>query len=211
MESQPPSPTAANPSTSTNKRPLILALLILLVLIITLVYFLSRSSDPTPDPAPTNQASEPAPTVPSNWQTHTHDDFILRYPPEIDISEAENQTILTQWGPSQQPNTEFYDGISLSFTTISLQDQTFEDWINQTLDQETQHADLTEEVTSTTINQYPSFTFTTQGLGQTRHYLAVSPLNPNLAVHIRNSTVDPTNQQLDTTVNLILSTFQFTN
>jgi len=228
-----PQPEDSPPTTLPTNKPktgLIITLIVLLLAALGIVGYLAYknyqlkisstlSTSPTQTPTSTQPTLKPAtssPTTPEtdttipNWETYTEPNFSIQYPSDVELSFQEDTIYLSKWGPTQKPETEFYDGISLSFTIKQLSNQTLEQYTDTQIQQEKDMGfmEIFEEKQPYQMNDYSGFTYTTTGLG-THQYILLQ--NPNLDqfVEITNSTSDPTNQGFDSIVDQILSTFAF--
>lgn len=113
---------------------------------------------------------------------------------------------LSMWGPTQQPNTEFFDGVSVTIsrerysgTLINLAEEDMASILQ--LD-----GTITSELTPVSINGVEGVTFEGEGLGTFRHvYL---PLENGIALHIISSSPDPTGQGFETQANAIISSIE---
>ncbi|HRN96632.1 MAG TPA: hypothetical protein PLD54_04255, partial [Candidatus Levybacteria bacterium] len=89
---------------------------------------------------------------PNDYQLHTDDPIHTR---------------ISKTGPTQQGQTEMYDGVVVVFESIDLQGQSLEAFVDARIQQST--ADGTLEVIQpkkvTTLNSYPGYTYTMRGLG----------------------------------------------
>lgn len=154
--------------------------------------------------------------------------YSFRYPPDLTLEEFGNTIYssptgkvdevksanVSKWGPSQQPNTEGYDGIFLSFTQIPKEQFSLEEIVDYRLDQikEEQIVDVIIDKQLISINSYNGFTFSTQGLGINKYiYLADSGNLSDYYILVTDSTKDPGNLGFDETVTQIFSSFQFLN
>lgn len=167
---------------------------------------------PSPELTPTPEEIEQPVDETANWKTYTNSEagFSFKYPE--DISLAENETVrLSLWGPTQKPETEFYDGISLQFELpFELKNKPLEDYVQSTIEAETIEgiAELIKNKEKIVIADLEGYTFTIRGLGDFQ-YIYLQSKDSIYAIEIVNATRDPTGQGFQQTVDLILSTFEF--
>lgn len=146
-----------------------------------------------------------------DWKKYTSDAYSFMYPADVEFEEQEGGiATLIKWGPTQKADTEFFDGISLSFLSLSLSNSTITDYVQSQID-DIKNAGLAE-VTSgpdpIKIGDYSGTTYTMTGLG-THKVIVLGSLDETKFVEITNSTIDPGNLGFSATVNQILDTFKF--
>ena len=147
-----------------------------------------------------------------DWKKYVSNSYSFMYPPDVELKEREGGTvILGKWGPTQKTDTEFFDGISISFRALYLPNTTLQDYVQSQVDEIklTGMAEVTSGPSPTTINNYSGLTYTTVGLGAHKT-MVVQSIAGTSFVEITNSTVDPGNIGFSNTVDQILSTFEFT-
>jgi hypothetical protein len=176
----------------------------------------------TPPPMVTQVPSPMATEVPlptatpdpyAGWLTHTGSCYTFKYPNNVTFTERQEENLvhLSLWGPTQKPDTEFFDGISLTVSLpLDLGGLTLSDYVDNQLTEDQQHSEITSPKQPTTVNGISGFTYTNEGLGTFQNIFLQSP-GQTCSVEIVNSTKDPGNQGYQQTVNKILSSFQFTN
>lgn len=153
-------------------------------------------------------------TVPRDWPVYVNSQhkLSLKHPPEItptiDI-DNENMIAIVRKGPSQKEGTELYDGLSLKISSQKLpKGKTLKEVTQEAEQQSTENGTITQTLKSTTISQLTSYTYSARGLGE--HKYIYLPQGETNYVLIIDSTVDPSNQGFDKTVNQILSSIKFT-
>lgn len=169
---------------------------------------------PSSPPMPT-EVPLPTPTLDptANWLTYTNKNicYTFKYPKEVALNE-ENIIHLSLWGPTQKKDTEFYDGLSLSFSLpFKIGNTTLKDYVDSEIAKVKQQEDIVkilEPKKEITINGINGYTYTSQGLGTFQNIFLQSP-DGTCTVEITNATNDPTNQGYQKTVDKILSTFKF--
>lgn len=170
---------------------------------------------PVPSPMPT-ETPLPTPTVDptANWLTYTNENicYTFKYPQEVTLEERKEEDIihLSLWGPTQKKDTEFYDGISLSFSLpLEIGNTSFKDYVDSKIEESKQHGEILKPREEITINGINGYTYTSQGLGIFQNIFLQSP-DKTCTVEITNATNDPTSQGYQETVDKILSTLKFT-
>jgi len=215
-----------NSATSKNKSSLIIILLTLVIavlLIISGLLFYQNSllknqitqaksnqtielpktaTDPTLKATP---AIEDIADPTADWETYSNEIYQIKYPKDIKLKQAENSISLTKMGPSQKEDTEFYDGISLSFTVLPLGELTLEEYVDKQLKEGMELFDVIEGKKEASINNIPGFGYAVQGLG-IHKYLLVQ--RSDQVIIIGDNTQDPADQGFAKTVDEILKTFQ---
>ncbi len=173
-----------------------------------------RKGAPTSSLLPT-EVSSPTPTVDptANWLTFTNENicYSFKYPQEITLKERKEENIihLSLWGKTQKEETEFYDGISLSFSLpLAIGNTSLKDYTDSKIDEAKQHGEILKPREEITINNINGYTYTSQGLGIFQNIFLQSS-DKICTVEITNVTIDPTNQGYQKTVDKILSTFKF--
>jgi len=174
----------------------------------------SKKGAPVSSPMPTEVPS-PIPTVDptANWLAYTNEKicYTFKYPQEVTFKERKEENIihLSLWGPAQEKDTEFYDGISLSFSLpLEIGNISLKDYVDTKIEESKQHGEILKPREEITINGINGYTYTTQGLGTFQNIFLQSP-DKACTVEITNATIDPTNQGYQKTVDKILSTFKF--
>lgn len=164
---------------------------------------------PTEDPLPTLEID-----LTAGWFTFTKEGFCysFKYPQEITFND-ENVIRLSSLGPTQKKDTEFYDGLSLIFSLpLEIGNLSLSDYVDGKIE-EIENDGLAEIVNPKEvilINGINGYTYTVQGLGKFQNIFLQSP-DKTCVVEITNSTVDPTDQGYQKTVDKVFSTFKFVN
>ncbi|HOZ02927.1 MAG TPA: hypothetical protein PKX78_00345 [Candidatus Woesebacteria bacterium] len=163
----------------------------------------------TTDPLPT-QVVENNLTKPPEWKTYSSAQvgYSFRYPSYVELTE-ENVVQLSFWGPTQNANTEFYDGISLNFSLpFKIEGLALEEYVDQQIVMFQENGEIAIPRTKISYNNYQGYYFVVQGMGTFKNIYLQSP-SKEWVVEIVDSTVDPTNQGYLETVKQILNSFQF--
>jgi len=167
----------------------------------------TNSAGTTTAPLPT-----PTPDLLANWLTFSKESFCysFKYPREVTFNDEEIVR-LSLWGPTQKQDTEFYDGLSLTFSDpLQVGNSSLSDFVESKVAavQTEGIAEVTKPKEAILINGLNGFTFTIKGLGTFQNIYLQSP-DKSCTVEITNATVDPTNQGFQEIVDKILSTFKF--
>ncbi len=176
----------------------------------------SPSQDFETSPSPQTQTSpspgetSPTPAV-EGWQVYQSSahEFTIQHPAEMEISQtAEGAVQFMLMGPSQEQNTEFYDGISLSFLSGEYE-QSLESFVQEQR-QEQLDQPIIEEVTeaaSVSLAGLQGFEYTVTGpFGDTRHVFLSAGEGEYL--EISEAVYDPTDQGFEEMVEMIYATLQ---
>ena len=163
-------------------------------------------STPTPTLAPT-----PTPDITANWKTYTNTEegFSFKHPENLSPDEKEDIVILFLWGPTQKPDTEFYDGISLQFNfPFKLENKSLESYVDSAITESKQTSEIIKAKEKIVINGLNGYTYTERGLGDFQSIFLESSGSVD-GIEIVNATRDPTGQGFQQTVDQVLSTFKF--
>lgn len=178
----------------------------------TLIPLPSPSVIPSPTPTPQPEADHPLDET-ANWLTLPNKDvcYTFKYPKDITFQERKEENIihLSLWGPTQEKDTEFYDGISLSFSLpLQIGNTSLKDYVDSKIEESKQFGEILKPRSEITVNGIKGYTYTSEGLGIFQNIYLQSP-DKTCTVEITNATNDPTNQGFQETVNKILATFNF--
>jgi|SRR3989344_1492356 len=161
-----------------------------------------RQANPlTPTPTPVDETT--------NWKTYKGSDFEIKYLPDISVKTDEEGYIwFNKRGPTQRPQTEFYDALNLKIKTERLNGRSLESIAQAELSRSTSSGlgEIVKTLSKTSFNGKIAYTFTAKGLGIFK-YTLVDYGTKYLTVI--DFTTDPTNQGFEQTVEQILSTFKF--
>ncbi len=166
---------------------------------------------PTPTQIPETSPS-PADDDESDWEVFESEDLGIRieHPEDVNREIREDRVVFVKVGPSQEMNTEFYDGISLSLRRDQLSAQeSVEDVASNVLNdlRDMQLLEEASEIESFRLAGRNGYRFTVTTLG--RHTYMYLPAENNEYLEIVNSTVDPGNMGFEETVERMLSTLEF--
>jgi len=162
----------------------------------------------TPSPSP-----QPKDDGMAGWLTFSKPNipYTFKYPKEVELIEQEGFQ-LSLWGPSQKPETEFYDGISLGFSLpTKFAGGSLKDYVAAKIEEIKAQGlmEIVKPQEEITLNGLNGYTYTVSGLGVFQSIYLLSP-DKQWLVEISDATNDPTHQGYLETVKKILSTFQFT-
>lgn len=175
-------------------------------------------NSPSQSPSPRSQNSSDSSlaaavqTLQEEGATYTHPNggYTFKYPSEYTLdSEGDNEYIrIYKIGETQTGQTEMYDGVLLVFETIELGNQTLEQWVDTRIQDST--ADGMLEVTvpkqSTSLGEYPAFTYTTRGLGEAAYVVAQKDSSSSTAILVSALVSDPASAGFQAEVDAILAT-----
>jgi len=153
----------------------------------------------------------PKDVITSGWAQFSTDNFKFEYPIDVELIESTKGASVVKWGPTQEAQTEFYDGISLSFYLHTLNNQTIEEWVDEKINENTGVVEILKGKDKFPHLTLDGFTYTLSGLGTQRNIILVSPYDTGLIIQIVDSTSDPTNQGYAAIVEDIISSFTFIN
>ncbi|HUV42349.1 MAG TPA: hypothetical protein VMY36_00340 [Patescibacteria group bacterium] len=166
----------------------------------------------TPSPMTTETPlSTPTPDLFAGWLIYSNTCYTFKYPNEITLTERKEENLihLSLWGPTQKQETEFYDGISLTFSfPLDLGNLSLSDYVDSQATEDQQHSEIINPKQAITINGITGYTYINEGLGIFQNIFLQSS-DKTCAVEITNATKDPGNQGYQQTVDKILSSFQF--
>lgn len=141
------------------------------------------------------------------FESQTHH-FSIKHPKDVSVEETtDNYIRVFLWGPSQKPETEFYDGISLLFQFNPLAGQSLEDVVDASIEEAKEFGQILEAKAPITLNNYQGFTYTAEGLGVFKNIFLEWPGQGYM--EIVDSTSDPTSQGYEEIVDQILATLSF--
>jgi hypothetical protein len=216
----PKPPVVPTPPPKVRKSLIISVVVILLIALASLAAYFLLKPKPAEAPPIQNPASTiiqdlgsptPTPNPTADWRTHTNSTYSFKYPNNatINVQEASLTTVY-YWGSTQEPNTELYDGYSVTFQPFELPGVDPIERARYQLDQSLQ-TDLVEVVNpieSITVNNYTGASYTTSGLGESTQYILKSN-DGIMLMEIHVSHPDPNNQGYKDITDQILSTFTF--
>ena len=142
----------------------------------------------------------------ANWKTFSNAYFSFRYPPDVLLIEREaSEVVLQKWGPTQKTDTEFYDGISISFQPFELP-VTAEEYVKVKIEEVERNGigEISESLKPIQVGAYSGVTFSVAGLG---NYRTIVLKSPNVMIlKITDSSNDPGQLGFSRVVDQILTT-----
>lgn len=151
------------------------------------------------------------PKVFENIYIDQEQEFSIEYSEEITAEErADGYTSFYLFGPTQEENTEFYDGISIRIRQEELEENmTLEEKAEELVNQVSPVGEITQEVQETTLNGYEGYTYSSLTVGsETTSYLLKYPGSETKYLHVVNATADPEDQGYEETAETMLSTLE---
>lgn len=145
----------------------------------------------------------------SSWQKYTSIPlgFSINHPADVLPQKQGEKIVFSKWGPSQIEGSEFFDGISLSFSAGNYTSG-FDDAVNRKL-QEVKDGPAyvtSSKIQTETIANHDARSFETLTMGKSR-YLYIDKGHGEY-LEIIDSTVDPSHQGFTTTVSQMLDSLQ---
>jgi hypothetical protein len=134
------------------------------------------------------------------WKTYTHPDesFTIEYRSDMTVTtrpaDGDDAVHFSLWGPTQQRDTEFYDGVSVTIYSKTLaEDETLREIVDAEVAQIRDIGEVLEPVTATALAGLSGYTFRayTVGAPMDRIYLA---LDDSRVLVINTGAPDPENQ-----------------
>ena len=103
-----------------------------------------------------------------------------------------------------------YDGVLLVFEDVNLGNQRLSAYVDQRIKDSTADGTLQvqKQKTSTNINNYPAYTYTTRGFGEATYYVVQKDPTSKNAVVIAASVNDPQQKNYQKEVDSTLATLQ---
>lgn len=145
-----------------------------------------------------------------NEYTNQEEGYSIEYPEDINVEEKTTDFVwFYKFGPTQQKNTEFYDGISIRIRREVLEkDMTLEDKAQELAEQDRSLGEVTQEVTEASLGGIEGYIYSSKTVGtETTTYLLKYP-NSDKYLHVINGTADPENQGFNKTARDILNTIE---
>lgn len=170
-----------------------------------------------PNSGPSNQVpadvqDQKADTVDetANWKEYQDikQGFSVKHPDDVKVEYTDEGFVrLSKWGPTQKPQTEFYDAIVLTFRPGSLMNINLKEYVSAQVEESKENSDILKQIEPVTIAGISGYTYTAQGLGIHRYiYLPKTVKDYFLII---DSTSDPGNLGFNKIAEQILSTFKF--
>lgn len=175
---------------------------------------ITTTAAPTPQPTQELADSQQADTLLAGGSSY-HDPegiFTFLYPNDWKIDQQNNETItrVYQQGPTQQGQTEMYDGVIVTFEKIPLNGKTLSSWLDTEIKNMT--ADGTSQITEPkkpiTVNGFPGYSYSARGLGEFTFLVIQKNSESPTAIRISTLVADPKNIGFQSQVDAILQTLQ---
>lgn len=170
----------------------------------------SQPTSTTPLSTETDSLSEP---TPADWKTYSDDNLSFTYPKNATITappegETTGVSIIIK-GPTQKPQTEFYDGLSLRLKPLDLGDQDLQDYVDTQVEVAENNgvSHIASGPLFTSVNGYTGYRFTDDGYG-TQTYYYLETIDGSQAVEITVMVEDPTDQGYEAMVDQILESLE---
>ena len=175
---------------------------------------------PGPQPTPTPVVvATPTPDPTANWKTYTNTKYgySIKYPPEMESKKLEPSAAfgpigLTAhnfivWGPTQKPETEFYDGLAV---TLGMMTNPEELSLREFADQRSQPVEIGERESfeEIQVGNLKGFKAVGVGLGRFTH-IFLPYKTADKVVQIIATWGGEKKKEYQDTFNLMLSTFKF--
>lgn len=165
-----------------------------------------ETTPPTPTPSLSNT---------DNWQTHqVANAYSFKFPPEAKIEEIMDVTFVSQYGPTQKENTEFYDGLRLGFQLGKLDNRTLEQVAQEALLQSAKEVaplggTVSESLKTASYGKLKGFSYQVNAHGTYQKLFLLSDSNPSVFLLITNLTADPNTIGYQKIADEIVSSIQF--
>ncbi len=137
--------------------------------------------------------------------------FSFIYPNDYQLDTQDKQHIrIFKQGATQRGQTEMYDGVLIVFESIDLGEKTLSEHLDKVIEDATSNgmSQIVKEKTQTTLNSYPGYVYSLQGLGTSEYIVIQKDASSKSAVSISMSIQDPENVGFQEEVNATISTLQ---
>lgn len=142
----------------------------------------------------------------SDWKIYEdiNNKFSFKYPPDLSPKIYDDKSVVIEkWGPTQKEDTEFYDGLSISFTIYPLEGKTFAETVmSNRQGSEEVSGEKISEPTKIITSGFEGLTYEVMG-----HHYFFYPIGDSNYLFVTNMTNDPTNAGFTEIAEQILSTF----
>ena len=192
------------------KRIPILAIGLIILLTVGVFVFLKLQRKSTSEIGVENDIDSSKLSKDNGWRTFSASGvpYTFKYPKDINLIEEDGYH-LSLWGPTQKPETEFYDGISISFSKpTKLAGQTLDEYVDKKIEYNKDLEEIVAPKRSVNINGISGITYTASGLG-TVQYIFVKVPNEDSVIEIINGTKDPTGAGYDSIATSIIDSISF--
>jgi hypothetical protein len=135
--------------------------------------------------------------------------FTFLYPNDYKFDVQNNGQVIRVYkqGPTQQGQTEMYDGIIVTFEKIDLKNESLSSWIDNELKTIKANGDsiITQPKKPITLHGYPGFSYAARGLGEFIYLVIQKDLSSPNALRITTMVTDPTNSGFQKQADQILA------
>ena len=162
------------------------------------------------DESPESEGIMDDPT--KDWKTYTSEEygFSIKYPQDFVVGQNNEFLInFTKWGPTQKPQAELYDGISIHITYSELNGVELKKYVEDIikLSETNGLANILTPLSKVQLGGVSGYSYVSQGLGTFEHiYL---PLGSKGFLFILNLTADPQELGYKKIVDEMKSTLKF--
>ncbi len=159
-------------------------------------------------PCPSPQSGSPLPSGiqryedPQGAYTFTYSSTYT-----LDAQNEGEQVRITRLGPTQQGQTEIYDGVVMVFEAVDLGSTPLTAWVDKRIAESTNDGtvEVTKKKTKTTLGKYDGFQYTTRGLGEFTNYVIQKDTTSTKALEITVLQTDPQKIGFDLEVQEVLA------
>ena len=170
------------------------------------------SSSPDTTITPTNTVGSTKLKIGGNSFSDPKGVFVFLYPTDYKMdTEGDGQyTRITKIGATQKGQTELYDGVIAVFESIELKNQTLEQIVDTNIENSTKDGlvKVISPKNAITMNGYPGFTYTTEGLGAATYYYLQKNASSPFALVVTTAVFDPEKKDYQTELDDTLSTIE---
>lgn len=123
--------------------------------------------------------------------------FTFLYPNDYTFDTQNNGQVVRVYkkGPTQQGQTEMYDGIIVTFEKIDLKQKSLSDWLDQEIQTMNDNgvSEVTQPKKAITLNGFSGYSYAARGLGVYTFYVIQKDAHSPNAIRISRMVSDPTN------------------
>jgi len=192
-----------------SRKRLLIGVLVIVVVVLILSLGRGRGQREKLEASPTPKA-EISKNV-EEWETYeSGEGYSFKYPEGGRLNEAEDEGLtFIIAGPSQDPNTEFSDGVYVKFWVEEYGDRNLEGVARERYDYFTESvtAEVKSKLEKVKIGEGEGWVFTFESLGENRMYFL--PIDGERYLKVMDRSQDASNSGLEEINELLLSTLQF--
>ncbi|MBI5044586.1 MAG: hypothetical protein HZC02_01560 [Candidatus Levybacteria bacterium] len=138
--------------------------------------------------------------------------FSILYPNDYKTDTQNNGQYIRIYktGSTQRGQTEMYDGVIITFESITLNSQKLESFVDEHIKSSTVDGTTTvsQPKRATVVNGYPGFSYTLHGLGESTYIVLQKDTQSDYAVSISYAVMDPEKVGYQQEVDATFSTIQ---